>query len=314
MSRCSITPATACRSATSIIWFRFRQSGEGSRCRFPDGRCQLVLRQMEGSGTKLNLVILDACRNNPFGGRGLRDRERACANPRRPRERCCPTPPNPATSRSTAPAATAPTRRRWRRRSRSRARHLPDLQSGRPAGEAATGGSQQPWVSSSPIDGSFTSRVRRRIEPVMPAADVATPNAAALATMSPAVAHRAQRAIAIVTGMHPPTADFCARSRSTSELITTGNQPLATRSSRTRRDTSRLAGRSYRLQMETIRASCDESRSSCPGSAAAGIQPSIRRTARQSSGTASFEYGIRFGADGGRIFYEDKERSLSAQK
>ena len=32
----------------------------------------LVLRQMEGAGTKLNLVILDACRNNPFGGRGLR--------------------------------------------------------------------------------------------------------------------------------------------------------------------------------------------------------------------------------------------------
>src|SRR5882672_4296318 len=32
----------------------------------------LVLRQMESSGTKLNLVILDACRNNPFGGRGLR--------------------------------------------------------------------------------------------------------------------------------------------------------------------------------------------------------------------------------------------------
>jgi hypothetical protein len=32
----------------------------------------LVLRQMEGGGTKLNVVILDACRNNPFGGRGLR--------------------------------------------------------------------------------------------------------------------------------------------------------------------------------------------------------------------------------------------------
>jgi hypothetical protein len=32
----------------------------------------LVLRQMESSGTRLNLVILDACRNNPFGGRGLR--------------------------------------------------------------------------------------------------------------------------------------------------------------------------------------------------------------------------------------------------
>ena len=32
----------------------------------------LVLRQMESSGTRLNIVILDACRNNPFGGRGLR--------------------------------------------------------------------------------------------------------------------------------------------------------------------------------------------------------------------------------------------------
>src|SRR5262245_55983781 len=32
----------------------------------------LVLRQMQGSGTKLNLVILDACRNNPFAGGGMR--------------------------------------------------------------------------------------------------------------------------------------------------------------------------------------------------------------------------------------------------
>ena len=34
----------------------------------------LVLRQMESAGRRLNLVILDACRNNPFGGRGLRAR------------------------------------------------------------------------------------------------------------------------------------------------------------------------------------------------------------------------------------------------
>jgi len=33
---------------------------------------KLVLRQMAGAGTKLNFMILDACRNNPFGGRGLR--------------------------------------------------------------------------------------------------------------------------------------------------------------------------------------------------------------------------------------------------
>jgi uncharacterized caspase-like protein len=35
----------------------------------------LVLAAMEGSGTKLNMVLLDACRNNPFGGRGLRATE-----------------------------------------------------------------------------------------------------------------------------------------------------------------------------------------------------------------------------------------------
>jgi Caspase domain len=34
---------------------------------------ELVLKQMEAAGSKLNFVILDACRNNPFGGRGLRD-------------------------------------------------------------------------------------------------------------------------------------------------------------------------------------------------------------------------------------------------
>jgi hypothetical protein len=44
----------------------------------------LVLRQMEGAGTKLNLVILDACRNNPFGGRGLRAADGGLAQIRAP--------------------------------------------------------------------------------------------------------------------------------------------------------------------------------------------------------------------------------------
>jgi uncharacterized caspase-like protein len=44
----------------------------------------LVLNQMQGSGTRLNLVILDACRNNPFGGRGLRSSEGGLAQIRAP--------------------------------------------------------------------------------------------------------------------------------------------------------------------------------------------------------------------------------------
>ena len=43
----------------------------------------IVLRQMEGSGTKFNLVILDACRNNPFGAAG-------CARPHPASRRCRP--------------------------------------------------------------------------------------------------------------------------------------------------------------------------------------------------------------------------------
>jgi Caspase domain len=39
----------------------------------------LVMRQMEGAGTRLNLIILDACRNNPFGGRALRGSDRGLA-------------------------------------------------------------------------------------------------------------------------------------------------------------------------------------------------------------------------------------------
>ena len=44
----------------------------------------LVLRQMQGAGTKLNLVILDACRNNPFGARGLRPATGGLAQMRAP--------------------------------------------------------------------------------------------------------------------------------------------------------------------------------------------------------------------------------------
>ncbi len=44
----------------------------------------LVLRQMQGSGTRLNMVILDACRNNPFGARGLRASDGGLAQMRAP--------------------------------------------------------------------------------------------------------------------------------------------------------------------------------------------------------------------------------------
>ncbi len=45
----------------------------------------LLLRQLEESGTSLNVLVLDACRNNPFGGRGLRDVAAGLAQMQAPR-------------------------------------------------------------------------------------------------------------------------------------------------------------------------------------------------------------------------------------
>lgn len=81
----------------------------------------LVLRQMQGSGTRLNLVILDACRNNPFGSRGLRASDGGLAQMRAPEGTLISYATQPGTSPRTAATATAPTPRPWPRRSGPRA-------------------------------------------------------------------------------------------------------------------------------------------------------------------------------------------------
>ena len=57
----------------------------------------LVLGRM-GAGTKLNLVVLDACRNNPFAGRGLRASDGGLAQSVRPKAHSSRMQPNPGTS------------------------------------------------------------------------------------------------------------------------------------------------------------------------------------------------------------------------
>jgi hypothetical protein len=116
----------------------------------------LVLRQMEGSGTKLNLVILDACRNNPFGGRGLRSSAAGLAQMSAPEGTLISYATQPgavaqdgADGDSPYTKALAQTLRR------------PGLGIFEVFNEIglnvkrSTAGSQQPWVASSPIDGNF---------------------------------------------------------------------------------------------------------------------------------------------------------------
>ncbi|CCD93870.1 Peptidase C14, caspase catalytic subunit p20 precursor [Bradyrhizobium sp. ORS 375] len=116
----------------------------------------VVLRQMESAGTKLNLVILDACRNNPFGGRGLRDGASGLAQMRAPEGTLISFATQPGNvaldgsdGNSPFTKALAETIRR------------PGLDIFKTFNQVglevkrATGGTQQPWVSSSPVDGDF---------------------------------------------------------------------------------------------------------------------------------------------------------------
>lgn len=116
----------------------------------------LVLRQMEAAGTKLNIVILDACRNNPFGGRGLRSSDGGLAQIRAPEGTILSYATQPGNvaldgddghspyTRALVDAVQRP--------------GLDVLQAFNQVGlsvKKATASAQQPWVASSPIDGSF---------------------------------------------------------------------------------------------------------------------------------------------------------------
>jgi hypothetical protein len=116
----------------------------------------LVLRQMQGSGTRLNIVILDACRNNPFGGRGLRASDGGLAQMRAPDGTLISYATQPGSVAQDGSDGHSPYTRALT--ATVRRAGLDIFQTFNQVGLAvkrATGGAQQPWVSSSPIDGTF---------------------------------------------------------------------------------------------------------------------------------------------------------------
>jgi hypothetical protein len=115
----------------------------------------VVLRQMESAGARLNIVILDACRNNPFSVAGLRSTGTGLAQMQAPQGTLISFATQPGnvaldgTGNSPYTKALTDVMRR------------PGLDIFRTFNEvglavsAATGGAQQPWVSLSPIKGDF---------------------------------------------------------------------------------------------------------------------------------------------------------------
>ncbi len=117
---------------------------------------RLVLRQMDSAGTHLNIMILDACRNNPFNLRGLRGWEKGLAE--------MSVPDGTVISYATQPDSVA------QEGTGADSRFSLALAAGmlHPGWEVikafnetgravkrATGGAQQPWFAASPIDGEY---------------------------------------------------------------------------------------------------------------------------------------------------------------
>jgi Caspase domain len=116
----------------------------------------LVLRQMQGSGTRLNVVILDACRNNPFGARGLRSSDGGLAQMRAPEGTLISYATQPGSVAQDGSDGHSPYTEALAKMLKQPG--LDIFQTFNQVGLAVkreTGGSQQPWVSSSPIDGAF---------------------------------------------------------------------------------------------------------------------------------------------------------------
>jgi hypothetical protein len=116
----------------------------------------LVLRQMQGSGTRLNMVILDACRNNPFGARGIRSADGGLAQMRAPEGTLISYATQPGSVAQDGSDGHSPYTKALATTIKQAG--LDIFQTFNQVGLAVkreTSGSQQPWVSSSPIDGSF---------------------------------------------------------------------------------------------------------------------------------------------------------------
>ena len=117
---------------------------------------EAVLSQMEGSGARLNLVLLDACRNNPFGAGTLRAISGGLAQMEAPQGTLISYATQPGNVAQDGEDGDSPYTKALARTIRRPGVGLFDAFN--EVGlivKRATGGAQQPWLSSSPIEGGF---------------------------------------------------------------------------------------------------------------------------------------------------------------
>jgi len=116
----------------------------------------LVLHQLESAGAKLNVIILDACRNNPFGARGLRSASSGLAQMQAPEGTLIAYATQPGNVAQDGMGRNSPFTGAL-----AATLEQPGLDIFRVFNAVGvevkrlTGGQQQPWIASSPIDGYF---------------------------------------------------------------------------------------------------------------------------------------------------------------
>jgi hypothetical protein len=116
----------------------------------------VVLRQLGGAKTRLNLMILDACRNNPFGSRGFRAATGGLAQMQAPEGTLIVYATQPGNLAMDGVDGNSPFTKVL-----AATIKRPGLDVFSMFNEVGlqvkrlTGGAQQPWVSSSPVDGEF---------------------------------------------------------------------------------------------------------------------------------------------------------------
>jgi hypothetical protein len=116
----------------------------------------IVLDQMDGAGTRLNIVLLDACRNNPFGGRGLRATGGGLAQMQAPGGTLISYATQPGNVAQDGDDGHSPYTKALTAAMRKPGLGL--FETFNEVGlavQGSTGGTQQPWLSSSPIAARF---------------------------------------------------------------------------------------------------------------------------------------------------------------
>jgi uncharacterized caspase-like protein len=120
---------------------------------------EYVLDEMKNAGNRLNIVVLDACRNNPFGGRGLRALTRGLAVMQAPAGTIISYATQPGNTATDGTGENSPFTKALTTAMKKPGLSVFDtFNEVGLAVKAATDGQQQPWVANSPIEGSFQFR------------------------------------------------------------------------------------------------------------------------------------------------------------